>query len=110
METVGAGDICAAVGFKEIRTGDTLCAENAPIVLEQMTFPEPVIGLAVEPKTQKDLDKLGIAVRTGQHCAEPVMDHYATTGMCRASFALYNTQAEADALADGVERAVRMLR
>ena len=56
------------------------------------------------------LDKLGIAVRTGQHCAEQVMDHYATTGMCRASFALYNTQAEADALADGVERAVRMLR
>ena len=50
METVGAGDICAAVGFKEIRTGDTLCAENAPIVLEQMTFPEPVIGLAVEPE------------------------------------------------------------
>lgn len=49
------------------------------------------------------LDKLGIAVRTGQHCAEPVMDHYATTGMCRASFALYNTQAEADALADGVD-------
>ena len=62
METVGAGDICAAVGFKEIRTGDTLCAENAPIMLEQMTFPEPVIGLAVEPKTQKDLDKLGIAL------------------------------------------------
>ena len=56
------------------------------------------------------LDKLGIAVRTGQHCAEPVMDHYATTGMCRASFALYNTLAEADALAGGVERAVRMLR
>ena len=62
LETVTAGDICAAVGFKEIRTGDTLCAENAPIVLEQMTFPEPVIGLAVEPKTQKDLDKLGIAL------------------------------------------------
>ena len=62
MEFVEAGDICAAVGFKEIRTGDTLCAENAPIVLEQMTFPEPVIGLAVEPKTQKDLDKLGIAL------------------------------------------------
>ena len=62
LETVYAGDICAAVGFKEIRTGDTLCAENAPIVLEQMTFPEPVIGLAVEPKTQKDLDKLGIAL------------------------------------------------
>ncbi|MBQ5679780.1 MAG: elongation factor G [Rikenellaceae bacterium] len=62
LETVGAGDICAAVGFKEIRTGDTLCGEGAPIVLEQMTFPEPVIGLAVEPKTQKDLDKLGIAL------------------------------------------------
>ena len=62
LESVSAGDICAAVGFKEIRTGDTLCAENAPIVLEQMTFPEPVIGLAVEPKTQKDLDKLGIAL------------------------------------------------
>lgn len=56
------------------------------------------------------LDKLGIAVRTGQHCAEPVMDHYATTGMCRASFALYNTLGEADALADGVARVVRMLR
>ena len=56
------------------------------------------------------LDKLGIAVRPGQHCAEPVMDHYATTGMCRASFALYNTLGEADALADGVARAVRMLR
>ena len=52
LERVEAGDICAAVGFKEIRTGDTLTAENAPLVLEQMTFPEPVIGLAVEPKTQ----------------------------------------------------------
>lgn len=56
------------------------------------------------------LDKLGIAVRTGQHCAEPVMTHYGVTGMCRASFALYNTLPEADALADGVARAVRMLR
>ena len=56
------------------------------------------------------LDKLGIAVRTGQHCTEPVMDHFGVTGMCRASFALYNTLAEADALADGVARAVRMLR
>lgn len=56
------------------------------------------------------LDKLGIAVRTGQHCAEPTMAHYGTTGMCRASFALYNTLEEADALAAGVERAVRMLR
>lgn len=62
MEVVGAGDICAAVGFKDIRTGDTLCDEQNPIVLESMTFPEPVIGLAIEPKTQKDLDKLGIAL------------------------------------------------
>lgn len=56
------------------------------------------------------LDKLGIAVRTGHHCAEPVMDHFGITGMCRASLALYNTTAEVDALAAGVERAVRMLR
>ena len=56
------------------------------------------------------LDKLGIAVRTGHHCAEPVMDHFGVTGMCRASFALYNTEAEVDALAAGVARAVRMLR
>ncbi len=62
MDTVGAGDICGAVGFKDVRTGDTLCDEKAPITLESMTFPEPVIGLAIEPKTQKDLDKLGIAL------------------------------------------------
>ncbi len=62
IEFVEAGDICAAVGFKELRTGDTICVENHPIVLESMTFPDPVIGLAVEPKTQKDLDKLGMAL------------------------------------------------
>ena len=62
IEFVEAGDICAAVGFKELRTGDTVCVESNPLVLEQMTFPDPVIGLAVEPKTQKDLDKLGIAL------------------------------------------------
>ncbi|MCD8185562.1 MAG: elongation factor G [Rikenellaceae bacterium] len=62
VEVLEAGDICGVVGFKDVRTGDTLCAENAPIVLEAMTFPETVIGLAVEPKTQKDLDKLGIAL------------------------------------------------
>ena len=62
LEVVGAGDICAVVGFKDVRTGDTLCDEKDPIVLESMTFPEPVIGLAVEPKTQKDLDKLGVAL------------------------------------------------
>ncbi len=56
------------------------------------------------------LDKLGIAVRTGAHCADPVMDHYGVTGMVRASFAFYNTVQEADALAAGIERAVRMLR
>jgi len=58
VEVISAGDIGAAVGFKDIRTGDTLCDESAPIVLESMDFPDPVIGIAVEPKTQKDLDKL----------------------------------------------------
>ncbi len=62
MDTIGAGDICAVVGFKDVRTGDTLCIEDKQITLESMTFPEPVIGIAVEPKTQKDLDKLGIAL------------------------------------------------
>ncbi len=62
MDTIGAGDICAVVGFKDVRTGDTLCVEDKQITLESMTFPEPVIGIAVEPKTQKDLDKLGIAL------------------------------------------------
>ena len=58
VEVISAGDIGAGVGFKDIRTGDTLCDETAPIVLESMDFPEPVIGIAVEPKTQKDMDKL----------------------------------------------------
>ena len=63
MEKIGCGDIGAGVGFKDIRTGDTLCDENHPIVLEAMEFPEPVIGIAVEPKTQKDLDKLGVGLQ-----------------------------------------------
>ena len=58
VDCISAGDIGAGVGFKDIRTGDTLCDEDAPIVLESMDFPDPVIGIAVEPKTQKDLDKL----------------------------------------------------
>ena len=62
IESLGAGDIGAAVGFKDIRTGDTLCDEKHPIVLEAMDFPEPVIGLAVEPKTQTDSDKLGMSL------------------------------------------------
>ncbi len=62
-DVIGCGDIGAGVGFKDIRTGDTLCAEEAPIVLEAMEFPEPVIGIAVEPKTQKDLDKLGVGLQ-----------------------------------------------
>ena len=62
IEFVEAGDICAAVGFKDLRTGDTICVEEHPITLESMEFPDPVIGIAVEPKTQKDLDKLGIAL------------------------------------------------
>src|SRR5690606_3825873 len=62
IERIGAGDIGAVVGFKDIKTGDTLCDEKNPIILESMTFPEPVIGLAIEPKTQADVDKLGIAL------------------------------------------------
>ena len=62
IEFVEAGDICAAVGFKDLRTGDTVCLEDKPITLETMEFPDPVIGIAVEPKTSKDLDKLGIAL------------------------------------------------
>ena len=59
---LGAGDIGAVVGFKDIKTGDTLCAENAPIILESMDFPDPVIGLAIEPKTQADTDRLSIGL------------------------------------------------
>ncbi|MBR1574881.1 MAG: elongation factor G [Bacteroidales bacterium] len=62
IEFVEAGDICAAVGFKDLHTGDTVCEESKPITLESMEFPDPVIGIAVEPKTQQDLDKLGIAL------------------------------------------------
>jgi elongation factor G len=62
IEFLGAGDIGAAVGFKDIKTGDTLCDEKHPIVLESMDFPEPVIGLAIEPKTQADVDKLGVGL------------------------------------------------
>ncbi|MEG2218780.1 MAG: elongation factor G, partial [Muribaculaceae bacterium] len=63
MESIGCGDIGAGVGFKDIRTGDTLCSEAQPIVLEAMDFPDPVIGIAVEPKTQKDLDKLDVGLQ-----------------------------------------------
>ena len=62
-ELIEAGDICAGVGFKDLITGDTLCDAKHPISLESMTFPDPVIGVAIEPKTQKDLDKLGIALQ-----------------------------------------------
>ena len=60
---VYAGDICAAVGLKDTTTGDTLCDEKAPIILEKMTFPEPVISVAIEPKTKADQDKMGIALQ-----------------------------------------------
>jgi len=62
VDCISAGDIGAGVGFKDIRTGDTLCDEAHPIVLESMDFPAPVIGISIEPKTQKDLDKLGIGL------------------------------------------------
>ena len=62
IDSIEAGDIAAAVGFKDIKTGDTLCDENHPIILEAMNFPEPVISIAIEPKTQKDQDKLGMSL------------------------------------------------
>lgn len=62
IDMVQAGDIAAAVGIKDLKTGDTLCDVDKPIILESMTFPEPVIGLAIEPKTQKDLEKLGMSL------------------------------------------------
>ncbi len=61
-ESVSAGDICAGVGLKDLKTGDTICAIHKPIMLETMDFPEPVIGIAVEPKTQADIDKLSLAL------------------------------------------------
>ena len=62
IDKVFAGDIAAAVGLKEVTTGETLCAENAPVILEQMEFPEPVISVAIEPKTKADQEKMGIAL------------------------------------------------
>ena len=62
IESIGAGDIGAAVGFKDIKTGDTLSSEKSPIILESMNFPDPVIGIAVEPKTKADVDKLGMSL------------------------------------------------
>ncbi len=62
VESVSAGDICAGVGFKDLKTGDTICAIHKPILLESMDFPEPVIGIAIEPKTQADVDKLSLAL------------------------------------------------
>jgi len=62
IESCEAGDICAAVGLKDLRTGDTLCSPDKPVVLESMTFPDPVIGLAVEPKTQIDIEKMSVAL------------------------------------------------
>jgi elongation factor G len=62
IEYIEAGDIGAAVGFKDIKTGDTLSSEKNPIILESMVFPDPVIGVAVEPKTKADIDKLGMSL------------------------------------------------
>jgi elongation factor G len=62
MDEIGAGDICAAVGFKDLRTGDSICDLSRPILLESITFPDPVIGVAIEPKTQADVDRLGTAL------------------------------------------------
>src|SRR5690606_19753774 len=63
IKQVTAGNIYAAVGLRDTRTGDTLCAEKHPIVLERMDFPDPVISIAIEPKTKADLDKLGVSLQ-----------------------------------------------
>jgi elongation factor G len=62
IDYIEAGDIGAAVGFKDIKTGDTMCDEKHPIILESMKFPDPVIGIAIEPKTKADVDKMGMAL------------------------------------------------
>ena len=62
LKEIGAGDICAVVGLKELRTGDTITNVGKPMILETIDFPEPVIGIAIEPRTQADIDKLGIAL------------------------------------------------
>jgi elongation factor G len=63
VESIGAGDICAAVGLKDTSTGDTLCAEGSPVILESMVFPDPVIDIAIEPKTKAEQDKLAVALQ-----------------------------------------------
>lgn len=63
VQVVSAGDICAAVGLKDTTTGDTLCDESSPVILESMTFPDPVIDIAIEPKTKAEQDKLGVALQ-----------------------------------------------
>ena len=63
IEEVFAGDICTVVGFKDIQTGDTLSAENKQVILENIKFPEPVIGVVIEPKAQKDIDKLNSSLQ-----------------------------------------------
>ncbi|MEG1105073.1 MAG: elongation factor G, partial [Oscillospiraceae bacterium] len=63
IDTCSAGDICAAVGLKATTTGDTLCDEKAPIILESMNFPDPVIDIAIEPKTKAEQEKLGVALQ-----------------------------------------------
>ena len=63
IEEVYAGDICACVGLKSVNTGDTLCDENKPVILESIDFPAPVISVAIEPKTKADQDKLGVAMQ-----------------------------------------------
>ncbi len=111
VEVISAGDIGAGVGFKDIRTGDTLCDETAPIVLESMDFPEPVIGIAVEPKTQKDLDKLsnGLAklaeedptftVKTDEQTGQTVI-----SGMGELHLDIPKTQKDLDKLSNGLAK------
>lgn len=126
---VGAIGLGAAIGYlqsldlKEVEAHEQALLQRATTLLEEIdglriyghaADKSSLVSFNVEGVHHYDmgmiLDKLGIAVRTGQHCAEPVMTHYGVTGMCRASFALYNTMEEVEQLAAGVRRAVGMLR
>ena len=108
----------AEVGLHEhrlmVRATEALEAIDGVRIYGTTEGKSPIISFGAEGVHNYDvgmiLDKLGIAIRTGHHCAEPVMRHYGVAGMCRASIAVYNTEAEMDALAEGVRRAVRMLK
>lgn len=126
---IGAIALCDAIRFIESIGREAIAAHEEQLLRYATECLQAIEGLRIYGTTPNKcailsfnvegvhgydmgmiLDKLGIAIRTGQHCAEPVMKHFGVQGMCRASLAMYNTEAEIDALVKGVERAVRMLR